>query len=120
MSPAEVVRLYNFELWSERKVEWADRLIADQVTRHYIGRSEVLTKEESVERIKRGWKHIPELQFTLHHIIPNGNMVAIVWEANGKEKDGKDIVMSGIEVFKVIDGKICEVWNTEYTFDRWH
>lgn len=123
MTPLEIVKMYNEVCWDGKKPELAADLLADEVVRNYVGKTEVLTREESVERIRAGIARAPDLKFRFHDFIDGGDKITIIWDASSKEykdDDGNILVCAGIEVFRVSDGKICEVWNAEYAFEkRW-
>lgn len=120
MTPIEIVKKYNEECWNNKKPDLAAGILADNVVRHYPGETKVLTREESVERIREGIDRLSKLDFNFHHFIDAGDIITMVWDADATYKDGKDTVFGGIEIFRVEDGKICEVWNSEYSFDkRW-
>lgn len=115
--------MYNEVCWDQHKPELAADILADKVVRNYVGKTDVLTREESVERIRDGLKQTPDLKFTFHDFIDGGDKITIIWEAESKvfkDDDGNDFICAGIEVFRVEDGKICEVWNADYAFGkRW-
>lgn len=120
MTPLEVVKMYNEVCWNQNKPDLAADILADKVVRNYVGKQEILTREESVERIREGVKRLPGLSFNFHHFIDAGDKVTIIWDADSKDLDGNDFTCAGIEVFRVEDGKICEVWNAEYSFgEHW-
>lgn len=119
MTPLEVVKMYNEECWHSRKIDLVGDIIADNVVRHYPGKNVTLTREESIARIEDGWKQLPTLAFRFHRFLVDDNMITMIWDATSKDAEGKDMEMAGIEVFRVEDGKICEVWNPEYAFECW-
>jgi predicted SnoaL-like aldol condensation-catalyzing enzyme len=49
----------------------------------------------------------------------DGEHVAIVYDS-AMTKDDDQINVGGIEVFRVVDGKIVEVWNCGYKQGVWH
>lgn len=122
MTPIEVVKMYNEVCWHQRKPELAADILADKVVRNYVGKREILTREESIERIREGIEK-GDMDFTFHDFIDGGNKITIIWEAVSnimKDDDGNDFICAGIEVFRVEDGKICEVWNADYALGkRW-
>ena len=123
MTPMEVVKKYNEVCWNEHKPELAADILADKVVRNYIGKREVLTRKESVERIQDGLQKSPDIKFTFHHFIDGGDKITLIWEAESELYDGemgKGLLTAGIEVFRVENGQICEVWNSEYALgNRW-
>ena len=120
MTPKEIVELYNYELWNKKNYELGRKIIADNVIRHEIGSVTTLTREESIQRVVDAWELLPSIHFTLFHIIAEGDLVTIVYQMDAKDKEGQDVFVSSIEVFRVADQQICEVWNAEHTYDKWH
>jgi predicted SnoaL-like aldol condensation-catalyzing enzyme len=118
-TPREVVEAYNFELWNKRRYELADELIADTVIRHEIGTVETVTREQSLQRVNDAWGRVEHLEFTLLRVIAEGELVAIVYQCRSRTCDGKEIPLGSIEIFRVVDGRICEVWNAARTYAEW-
>lgn len=121
MTPLEVVKKYNEECWNNRQPDLAGDILADEVIRNYPGERKFLTREESVERIREGIERLSKLDFHFHHFFEAGDIITMIWDADATyAADGKDTIFGGIEIFRVEDGKICEVWNSEYSFEkRW-
>jgi hypothetical protein len=110
MSPAartarEVVELYNLAVWNERDFALAEELIGDTVTRHEVGEATLLTHEEAVNRIMVAGD--------------DGEHVAIVYQSPMTLKDGTNVDIGSMEIFRVVDGKITEVWNCGYKQGVW-
>ena len=53
------------------------------------------------------------------HLIVEGTMASWTYELTTTANDGTESVLSSIEVFEVVDGKITRVWNAEYTPGPW-
>jgi predicted SnoaL-like aldol condensation-catalyzing enzyme len=117
----EVVELYNYALWNERKFELADELIADTMIRHEVGQSRTLTREQARRRVENTWQMFDKLHFDLNIVIAgdDGEHVAIVYDSTMTNKDGSELPIASIEVFRVVDGKITDVWNCGYGQGVW-
>ena len=116
----EVVELYNYELWNKQRYELADELISETWLRHEIGSVTTLTRAEAKQRVIDRWSIADRLEFRLLHTITEGELVTIIYEAHVMPKGGGDeIVASSIEVYRVVDGQICEVWNPARTLGSW-
>ena len=120
-SAREVVELYNLVVWNERDFELAEELMGDTVIRHDVGESHTLTHEEAVSRIVDTWDMFDELSFDLKLVVAgdDGEYVTIVYESPMKLKDGTDTTIGSMEVFRVVDGRITEVWNCGYKQGIW-
>ena len=120
-SAREVVELYNLVVWNKRDFGLADELMGDTVIRHDVGEAKTLTHDEAVSRIVDTWGMFDELRFELKLVVAgdDGEHVTIVYESPMKLKDGTDTTISSMEVFRVVDGRITEVWNCGYKQGVW-
>lgn len=117
----EVVELYNLVVWNERNLVLAGELFADTVIRHEVGEAHTLTREQAVNRVKDVWAMFDKLRFDLNVVAAgdDGEHVAIVYDSSMTGKDGTETNIASIEVFRVVDGKITEVWNCGYKQGVW-
>ncbi|CQD12584.1 SnoaL-like polyketide cyclase [Mycobacterium europaeum] len=117
----EVVELYNLVVWNEQNLTLAGELFADTVIRHEVGESHTLTREQAVNRVKDVWAMFDTLRFDLKIVAAgdDGQHVAIVYDSSMTTKDGTEANVGSIEVFRVVDGKITEVWNCGYRQGVW-
>ena len=127
MSPAartarEVVELYNLVVWNKRDFALAEELIGDTVTRHEVGEATLLTHEEAVNRIIDHWAMFEAIRFDLNLVVTgdDGEHVAIVYQCPATLKDGTNVDVGSMEIFRVVDGKITEVWNCGYKQGVWN
>lgn len=118
----EVVELYNLVVWNQRNPTLAEELFADSVIRHEVGEAHTLTREQAVNRVKDLWELFDSLRFDLNIVVAgdDGEYVAIVYDSTMTTKDGTDTNVASIEVFRVVDGKIIEVWNCGYKQGVWN
>ncbi len=84
MSAVSHARYYVDQVWNQRKVELIPELCANPVIRHDF---------------TRDWAVSHEAQ---------RDFATIVWEITSSVSDFK---AAGIEVMKIVDGKIVENWN---------
>ncbi len=120
-SAREVVELYNLVVWNQRDFTLAEELMGDSVIRHEVGEATVLTHDEAVERIVDHWDMFDELRFDLNLVVAgeDGEHVAIVYQSPMKLKDGTQVDVGSMEIFRVVDGRIVEVWNCGYKLGVW-
>ncbi|OBK28148.1 polyketide cyclase [Mycobacterium asiaticum] len=117
----EVVELYNLVVWNECNLELAAELFADNVIRHEVGTAHTLTHAQAVQRVADMWEVCDSLHFDLNIVIAgdDGEHVTIVYDsavvANGAETN-----IASIEVFRVVGGRITEVWNCGYKQGVWN
>ncbi|BCZ23509.1 nuclear transport factor 2 family protein [Mycobacterium senriense] len=117
-----VVELYNLVVWNERNIDLADELLADNVIRHEVGGVRTLTHAEAVQRVVDMWELVSSLHFDLNIVIEgdDGEHVAIVYDSTITTEDGTETNIASIEVFRVVGGKITEVWNCGYQQGVWN
>ena len=117
----EVVESYNLVVWNKRDFALADELIGDSVIRHDVGEAHTLTHDEAVQRIVDTWEMFNELTFDLNLVVAgdDGEFVAIVYGSPMTAKDGTKTTISSMEIFRVVDGRIIEVWNSGYKQGVW-
>ena len=117
-----VVELYNLVVWNERNIDLADELLADNVIRHEVGGARTLTRAEAVQRVVDMWQLADSLHFDLNLVIEgdDGEHVAIVYDSAITTKDGTETNIASFEVFRVVEGKITEVWNCGYQQGVWN
>ncbi|OBI13949.1 polyketide cyclase [Mycobacterium sp. E2327] len=118
----EVVELYNLVVWNERNYDLAEELFADTVIRHGVGEAHTLTREQAVNRIKDLWEIFDKLRFALNIVVAgdDGEHVALVYDSSMTTKDGTETNVASIEVFRVVAGRITEVWNCGYQQGVWN
>lgn len=117
-----VVELYNLVAWNERDIDMAAQLLGDNVVRHEVGETRTLTRTDAVQLMVDMWQLVDSLCLDLKVLIEgdDGEHVAIVYDSTITAKDGSQTNIASIEVFRVVDGKITEVWNCGYRQGIWN
>ncbi|MBH0780251.1 nuclear transport factor 2 family protein [Nocardia bovistercoris] len=120
-SAREVVELYNLVVWNEHDLALAEELFADTVVRHEVGEARTLTHAEAVQRVADTSAMFEKLRFDLNVVVAgkDDEHVAIVYDSTITNKDGSEVAIGSIEVFRVVDGRITEVWNCGYGQGVW-
>ena len=117
----EVVELYNLVVWNERNFDLADELMGDTVIRHEVGEAQTLSHEQAVQRVVDNWAMFDKLRFDLDLVVAgdDGEHVAIVYQSPMELKDGTKTSVGSMEIFRVVEGRITEVWNCGYKQGVW-
>jgi predicted SnoaL-like aldol condensation-catalyzing enzyme len=115
------VELYNLVVWNERDFALAEELMGDTVIRHEVGEATTLTHSQAVQRIVDHWAMLETIRFHLNLVVAgyDGEHVAIVYQSPMELKDGTKTEVGSMEIFRVIDGRITEVWNCGYKQGIW-
>jgi predicted ester cyclase len=113
-----VVRQVFDDLFTRGRYDLIDKVYARDCVVHHNNRDYKL--EESVAEGK-GWRSAaPDLQMTADDMKVEGNVVSVSWTARGThtgkgnglmKPTGKHILVHGNSRFRVVNGKIAEVWN---------
>lgn len=120
-SAREVVELYNVVVWNHRDFALAEELMGDTVIRHDVEGATTLTHEQAVRRIVDHWELFETIRFDLNLVVAgdDGEHVAIVYQSPMRLKDGTETTIGSMEIFRVVDGRIVEVWNCGYKQGVW-
>ena len=81
----------------------------------------MLTHAEAVRRVVDTWEMFDEIRFDLHLVVAgdDGEHVAVVYQSPMTLKDGTELSIGSMEIFRVVDGRITEVWNCGYKQGVW-
>jgi len=105
------------ELLSGGRFELAEQLYAKDFVNHGLHRD--ISLEEDQKALK-GWHDaFPDLSILPEKLIADGDLVAVYWIArgtntgtgNGLSATGKKGELSGITIWRIVDGKIKEEWS---------
>lgn len=120
-SARDVVELYNLVVWNKRDFALADELMGDTVIRHDVGEAQTLTHQQAVQRIVDHCEMFEKIRFDLNLVVAgdDGEHVVIVYESPMTLNDGTELTISSMEIFRVLDGRITEVWNCGYKQGVW-
>jgi predicted ester cyclase len=104
------------ELIMEGNTERIDDLIAGDYAYHAPGGHEIRGKEGLKAFI--AWFHtsFPDLQFTIHDMIAEGDKVVSFYTMKGTHKSNKPVNFQAIIISRMAEGKEVEVWEF---FDRY-
>ncbi|WP_354701648.1 hypothetical protein DSM112329_01974 [Paraconexibacter sp. AEG42_29] len=114
MSPVDVVTRYLEEIYHQGDVDLVREVCGDPLVRHDPGARSELSHDEQIARI-RGDLEKHEPRFTWEVLAGDGRDAVLVW--NCARSSGQ--TLSGIEVFRVVDGRITDVWNATYSEEPW-
>lgn len=115
-SPRELIELYWEEVWNNRRAELIREICADPIVRHDPGSVTALSVEDQIARVRQQSEAM-EPFFTHEVLLADETHVTSVW--NMHTRKGERIELCGIEVFKAVDGKFTDCWNSSYTPGRW-
>lgn len=106
---------YTEEVYLARDPEAARRFIADPCLRHEQGELIVMSLADNIKRITGFVEQFPNLNFANTVVVAEDDHLVSCYEIELAPGE----MLSGVEVFKVVDGKITETWNTKALPGRW-
>ena len=115
-SALETVQLYIEHTSNRGDESWVPRLCADPVRRHDPNKITDMSHAMQMTRFRESKLRPLEPFFTDVLLTAQGEYVTWIW--NMALRKG-EMAVCGIEVFKVQDGLITDVWNTSYMEGAW-
>ena len=114
-----ILRFYD-EVWSKGNLHVADEVFAPDYVRHDLRPSQAEPGPEGQKRIAGDFRAaFPDLRFEIDLVVAEGDLVAARWTASGTHTGpwggvaptGRPVTFSGVNVFRIRDGKVVEIWN---------
>jgi predicted SnoaL-like aldol condensation-catalyzing enzyme len=105
------IQQYTDAVYHAGNPEAAARFIADPCIRHEHGHRVVMSLAENKARIAGFLATARNPRFEYIAELAQGDLYASAYQFTF-EADGNETTMSGIEIFKVVNGKITETWNS--------
>jgi steroid delta-isomerase-like uncharacterized protein len=114
-----IARRWSEDLWSKGELAVADEIVAPTYVRHDPGDPFIAEGPAGVKRLVMGLRaQMPDLHITIEDVIAEGNKVVtrytgtgtVTGEFMGRAFTGKQIRVSAIQIFRMVDGKIVESW----------
>lgn len=120
-SAREVVEAYNLQVWNRGDLRLADELLGESVIRHGVGAATVLSHAEAVARIADHLAMFDAIRFDVKLVVAgqDDEHAAIAYQSAMTMKDGTATTIGSMEIFRVVDGRITEVWNAGYEQGAW-
>jgi steroid delta-isomerase-like uncharacterized protein len=112
----DLIQAFTDDFWNKQNIAAFDKYFTADYISHYPHGD--LNGEQVLGLCQAYFTAFPDLHITTDDLIAEGDKVVKVWTANCTNKGefmgipatGKRIVVTGIEVFRIVDGKIAENW----------
>jgi len=123
MNPEEnkaLVRRFYEEVWRRGNVDVAREIFADDYVRHDLRSTPAEPGGGGMAKIAKDFRAaFPDLSFETEMMIVEGDLVAARWTMTGTNTGpwggqgptGKSVRFSGINIFRIEDGMVVELWN---------
>jgi steroid delta-isomerase-like uncharacterized protein len=116
-----LVRQFVETIWNEGRFDEAQGFFADDFVDHNPVMPGLPAGVEGARLVFSTYmRAFPDLRFTVHDIIVEGDRVAWRWNSRGTHLDefmgvpasGRQIATHGVEVYRIVSGKIAERWGS--------
>jgi len=112
----DFIRDYTEDFWNKANIFAFEKYYAADLIMHFADGDQ--TSELYKGLCQAYFTAFPDLHITTDMLVAEGDKVTKVWTSNcthqgeflGIPATGKRIVVKGLEVFRIADGKIAEVW----------
>ncbi|HVC32937.1 MAG TPA: ester cyclase [Chloroflexota bacterium] len=118
---AAIVQRVVEEIWNGGELGLADDLVASDYVNHYGLISDLVRGPEAIKVSVALYRAaFPDFQITAHHLIAQGETVALCWTAWNPRSDGRAAIASrttrgdltGMTFCRLVEGKIAESWTS--------
>ena len=112
-----VTRRYFEELWTQNNLAVIDEIIAPDVVGHVAGQT--FRDADSLRQRAKNLRAIySDVRFTVEDQMAEGDKTMVRWtfrgrhtgETMGARPTGKEVVATGMNLFRLAGGKIEEIW----------
>jgi steroid delta-isomerase-like uncharacterized protein len=113
-----LVRRHTEEFWNKGNLDISAQVHASDMVFHDALSPELCGAEAYKQFVAAYRTAFPDLHFTIEDVIAAGDKVASRWtcvgthqgELMGIPPTGKQTTTTGIDIFRIVDGKIVEEW----------
>lgn len=115
-----LIRRFYEEVWNRGNLDVAYEVFAADYERHDLRPGNPLSGPEGQKQIASDFRSaFPDLHMTVDVMIAEGDMVVARWTTEGTNTGawgsipatGKHVKFSGVNIFRIADGKVVEIWN---------
>ena len=112
----DFMQAYSEDFWNKQNIAAFEKYYTADFIMHNANGD--MNNEQYKGLCQAYFTAFPDLHITTDDLVAEGDKVTKVWTANSTHKGelmgipatGNQIVVKGIEVFRIADGKIAEVW----------
>ena len=113
-----IVRRMTEEVYNQGAIERIDHFFAASYVHHDPASPHVLDRDGLKEVLRAFRAGCPDLHITIDELLADGDTVTKRWtyhathtgDLSGMLPTGKHITMSGLELFRLANGKLAECW----------
>ena len=113
-----LVRRHMEEYWNQGKLEIAAEIHAPDIVFHDPASPEINSSEAYNQFATMYHTAFPDIHFTIEDIVAAGDRVCTRWSCSGTHQGelmgipatGKKTTTTGIDIYRIVGGKIAEEW----------
>ena len=113
-----IARRWGAEVWGKGSLAAVDELYAADFARHSALPGMTPDREGYKQGVSMNFAVFGDVQSTLEDIVAEGDKVAVRWTWRGTHKGelmgiaptGKQVMITGIGILRIVGGKIVEEW----------
>ena len=115
-----LIRRFYDEVWNKGNLDVAAEVFTEDYVRHDLRPGTALLGPEGQKRIAADFRAaFPDLHMTVDFMLAEGDLVAARWTNEGTNTGpwggvpptGKHIRFCGVNIFRIANGKVVEIWN---------
>ncbi len=115
-----LIRRFYDEVWNRGNVAVAQEIFADDYVRNDLRPTQAGPGAAGQAKIAADFRRaFPDLTFHVDILVAEDDLVAARWTAEGTqsgpwgnmEATGKRARFSGVNIFRIREGKVAEIWN---------
>lgn len=119
-SPAEIVEEWQHRAWGDCDLSAVDELIAEPFVRHGVTGSSTRTHAELKHDLRQYRQALGKPMITVHDRVVDGEKVWSRTTMRGANlQSGEPRTIDWLQIHRVVDGKIVEVWTLHATDVHW-
>jgi steroid delta-isomerase-like uncharacterized protein len=110
--------------WNQRDLAQVDEFLAPDFVHHDPGRPDILSREDYKRWIIETHSLFPDMHLTIEDMVAEADRLAVRWMFRGTNTGdfeiptplpatGKQVIESGINIYRFAGGKIVEEWFEE-------
>jgi steroid delta-isomerase-like uncharacterized protein len=116
---ALVSRFYE-EVWNKGNLEAADGIFAEDYVRHDLRPGDAPAGPEGQKLVAGMFRAaFPDVHLGVEFMIAEADMVVARWTMRGTHRGawggipptGKRVSFTGVNIFRITEGKVVEIWN---------
>jgi steroid delta-isomerase-like uncharacterized protein len=115
---AVVARRFGEDVWGAGDLEAAEDVLAEDFIEHNPAPGQRPGREGHTQILQLWRTALPDLTLTVDDVFAASDRAALRWTARGTHRadlmgipaTGREVTLTGIDILRVVDGKIVERW----------